>query len=150
MAADQRQQAPPDPEGGRSSCVEPRHWSVPAKADELPRLRRVLKEWAAAAGLAEDAAEMLVLASYEAMANVVEHAYDDSHGTLGLAVAHLPKTNQVQVTITDEGRWDPRASRPEEQRGRGLPLIHRLADIAEITPRDSGTTVQMMWSLPTS
>ena len=40
-------------------------------------MRRAVRAWATAAGLAEDAAEDLQLALGEALANAVEHAYRD-------------------------------------------------------------------------
>ncbi|WIX76693.1 ATP-binding protein [Amycolatopsis carbonis] len=50
----------------------------------------------------------------------------------------------VTVTVTDHGQWRPQPA-PDPRRGRGLPLIHLLADHAEITPTDHGTTITMTW-----
>src|SRR5699024_9715282 len=105
MTADGSQQAPPEWEPRGIGRAEPQRWLVPANADELPALRRALSEWAVEAGLSTDTAEMLVLASYEAMANVVEHAYTDNGGTIELTVTGLPVSGQARVTVTDEGRW---------------------------------------------
>ena len=50
------------------------HVRVPAVAGRLTGLRHALAEWAERAGLAPEDREALTLASYEAMANSVEHA----------------------------------------------------------------------------
>lgn len=122
--------------------------AVPACADRLPALRRALVDWATQTGLSSDDVEAIALSSYEAMANVVEHAYTDGEGDLGLAAVCLPAENRVQVTVTDWGEWTTPPSQPEMRNGRGLPLIRHLADEAEITAGQGGTAVRMWWSFP--
>ncbi|GAA2797812.1 ATP-binding protein [Saccharopolyspora taberi] len=117
---------------------------VPAVAGELPGLRDALARWALRTGLACDRSEALALASYEAMANVVEHAYVRP-GAMDVEAVHLSAQNRVEVTITDRGQWLPLSG--EREGGRGLPLIHRLADEAVITPGSAGTVVRMSWML---
>ncbi|MFC7343882.1 ATP-binding protein [Saccharopolyspora griseoalba] len=118
---------------------------VPASAGSLPVLRDELTAWARATGLHEGVAESLALASYEAMANAVEHAYGGASGLLDVeAVRHA---DRVQVTITDHGSWVPERE-GERHRQRGLPLIRRLADDAVVNSDENGTTVLMNWRLP--
>lgn len=147
MAADRSQQAPAGSEPERTRGSDSHRWLVPANAEELPALRRALSEWAVEAGLSDEAGEKLVLASYEAMANVVEHAYAGDGGAIELTAAVVPISRQARITVTDDGRWSPMANDPQAHRGRGLPLIHQLADEATVIPREKGTTVKMMWSL---
>jgi serine/threonine-protein kinase RsbW len=126
------------------------HFRVPAVPGRLAGLRHALAEWAARAGLAEEDTEALVLASYEAMANTVEHAYrDQTQGLLDLRARIDSKHSRIIVTVTDYGRWKP----PQPSgglRGRGLSLIQGLTSTASITPTTGGTTVTMFWPLPTT
>jgi serine/threonine-protein kinase RsbW len=126
------------------------HFRVPAVPGRLAGLRHALAEWAARAGLADEDTEALVLASYEAMANTVEHAYrDQTQGLLDLRARIDSKQSRIIVTVTDYGRWKP----PQPSgglRGRGLSLIQGLTSTASITPTTGGTTVTMFWPLPTT
>ena len=118
---------------------------VAASAGSLPLLRDELTAWARAVGLHEGATESLALASYEAMANAVEHAYGGAVGLLD--VEAMRHADRVQVTVTDHGSWVP-SHEGDRHRKRGLPLIHRLADDAVVNSDENGTTVSMHWSLP--
>jgi serine/threonine-protein kinase RsbW len=125
------------------------HVRVPAVAGRLAALRHTLAEWAARAGLGDEDTEALVLASYEAMANTVEHAYRDQTqgGVLDVRALVDDEQSRVVVTVTDYGQWQP----PQPSgglRGRGLSLIQGLTTTATITPTTDGTTVTMYWPLP--
>lgn len=120
------------------------HLEVPASATQLAALRHALAQWATRVGMATEDVEALVLASYEAMANSVEHAYRDRPGVL--KVRGQVSDTHVVVTVTDYGQW--RAPQPSGGlRGRGLPLIEGLTAAATITPSEGGTTVSMTWPL---
>jgi len=123
------------------------HFRVPAVAGRLAGLRRVLAAWANRIGLSDEDSEALVLASYEAMANTVEHAYhDQTQGLLDLRGEVDDDQGRVVVTVTDYGQWRP----PQPSgglRGRGLPLIQGLTSTSTITPTTAGTTVTMFWPL---
>lgn len=124
------------------------HARVPATAGRLTALRHALSEWAARSGLAEEDREALTLASYEAMANSVEHAYAGQlRGALELHAMCDPDERRVIVTVTDYGRWKPPPADPGT-RGRGLPLIRGLTPESVIRPSQNGTTVSMSWPLP--
>lgn len=124
------------------------HFRVPAVAGRLAGLRHALAQWAARVGLSDEDSEALVLASYEAMANSVEHAYrDQTQGLLDLRGEVDDEQGRVVVTVTDYGQWRP----PQPSgglRGRGLPLIQGLTSTSTITPTTAGTTVTMFWPLP--
>jgi serine/threonine-protein kinase RsbW len=117
---------------------------VPALPGELPALRHELAAWSGSAGLSPQAAQAIVLASYEAMANVVDHAYRNGPGSLELRAVRAPDAT-VAVTVTDFGRWRPLPADPGV-RGRGLLLMRRLATRTEIDATDSGTVVSLWWS----
>lgn len=124
------------------------HFRVPAVAGRLSGLRHALATWASRAGLSDEDTEALVLASYEAMANTVEHAYrDQTQGMLDLRGEVDDEHGRVVITVTDYGQWRP----PQPSgglRGRGLPLIQGLTSTSTITPTAEGTTVTMFWPLP--
>ncbi|MDT7725606.1 MAG: serine/threonine-protein kinase RsbW [Actinomycetota bacterium] len=89
--------------------------------------------------------EALTLASYEALANVVTHAYPDGGGAFDLHARAA--TGRIEVTVTDHGRWRQPSPDPLSLHGRGLPLIRTLTDDAEIKRGPEGTVVQLGWLL---
>ncbi|GGL01454.1 hypothetical protein Ppa06_70220 [Planomonospora parontospora subsp. parontospora] len=117
---------------------------------DLPGLRRAVHRYAAAAGLAGQRLERVVLAAHEALANVVEHG--GGTGTLlltrtgsdlvidvtdvrgALSAAHLPD------------RPPPRPERPDE--GMGLWLIGRLVDAATVDQRPGCSRIRLRIRLP--
>ncbi len=125
-----------------------RHHGVPANPGALRRLRHELLAWVLAAGVDEDRAGDIVLASYEALANVADHAYGGSgDGLVDVDASVVP--GRIEVVITDHGRWrtpvpDPR---PVSLRGRGLLLLRASADRADIASGETGTVVTLAWDL---
>ncbi|AIJ24432.1 anti sigma factor [Amycolatopsis methanolica 239] len=123
------------------------HRLVTARSRNATTLRHVLTQWANAVELPDATTDAMALAAYEAMINVVTHAYPArADGPLELS-AEL-RGNAVDVTVSDQGRWQPPAADPGPLHGRGLPLIHALSDRAEIAPGPEGTTVRMRWPVP--
>jgi serine/threonine-protein kinase RsbW len=121
---------------------------VPAVIERLHQLRRALVDWATRAGLTAEIVADLALAAYEAMANVVEHAYRGEHagGLLDLHAHADPKLRTVTVTVTDFGRWR-RPPQGPSSRGRGLALIQGLTQHTKISPSPEGTTVAMTYRM---
>lgn len=102
--------------------------------------RTWLREWAD-----PDTADDLALAVYEALANVVDHAYSTAEhpGEMRLWAAVSPPLyggRELVVTVSDDGTW--RRSTGCGWRGRGLPLMHTLAR-ATVLSGSRGTTVQL-------
>ncbi len=94
----------------------------------------------------EDTADDLALAVYEALANVVDHAYagraDGGAMTLWAAVSRPLLTGRdLVVTVLDEGEWRPFGA--PGWRGRGLPLMRELTHATAILTERTGTTVQL-------
>lgn len=115
-----------------------------AGVQELASLRRMLAGWARGQGLEPDTVEAIVLCGYEALANVVEHAYGGRDGgDVELAASRADRV--VTVTVVDHGRW--RAARSSGERGRGLVLIRGMASRAEVDSSANGTAVTMTWVL---
>lgn len=125
-----------------------RRHGVQAEPQALRRLRHDLMAWVLETGVDEGRAQDIVLASYEALANVADHAYDGA----GTGVADLDATahpDRIEVVIGDHGRWrtpvvDPR---PVSPRGRGLLLLRASADRADIASGETGTVVTLAWDL---
>lgn len=119
--------------------------SGPALVKRLAQVRRQLARWAAAAGLPQQAVDDVVLATHEALANVVDHAYTDGSPEAWLDVEC--DVDQVVVVVRDRGRWQPPAADPG-WRGRGMLIIRGLADHVDVQRGAGGTTVEMRWQRP--
>jgi serine/threonine-protein kinase RsbW len=122
-----------------------RRTDMPTTATALAEARAQLAAWAGTAGLDAEQIEDVALAAYEAMANVVDHAYDQPGGVFDLhACRH---DDQVTVTVTDHGRWKSPAPGQHPWRGRGLLIIDRISREFELTRHAGGTVVSMNWSV---
>jgi serine/threonine-protein kinase RsbW len=91
----------------------------------------------------------MVLAVNEAMANAAEYAYGmaEQPGAMHVLASYDGTAATLTVTVTDEGAWrrvDPAAT--ELRRGRGIPLMHALADHATVDSSAAGTRVSLEWS----
>ena len=118
--------------------------SAPATRAAASTLRRGFHDWLAEVA-DPDAVDDLTLAVYEALANVVDHAYAASltRGEMRLWAAVSPPRSDgrdLVVTISDDGTW--RRAQDPGWRGRGLGLMHTLAH-ASVTSGAGGTTVQL-------
>ncbi|GAA4714080.1 hypothetical protein GCM10023215_66520 [Pseudonocardia yuanmonensis] len=136
--------APDDTVVVLARCVpEPLTRSMPAEAECLAPMRRVIADWAARCGLGEDGTTDLQLAVGEAVTNAVEHAYTSGPEPAADAVElslELQPDGAVAVRVADHGLWRPPPDDPG-YRGRGLALIRELAEDVEVMPADDGTEV---------
>ncbi|APE08586.1 ATP-binding protein [Rhodococcus pyridinivorans] len=129
---------------------EIRSSGVRADPTEIAGLRVVTRRWLAKLPLSEDQRQDILLASYEALANAVEHAYapDDAHGTLDYEATYLPDEGEVVVRVVDHGSWhDAVDSDARRSRGHGLTLIRNLASDVQVSAGPKGTVVEMRWVL---
>jgi len=113
--------------------------AVPASARML---RQSLRRLAAGVGLDEQRSFGLLVASGEAISNVIEHAYGLREGTVRVVGSRID--DNLVVEISDKGSW--RAPR-SEGRGRGLALMRSIVDQADVTADADGTTVRLILSL---
>jgi anti-sigma regulatory factor (Ser/Thr protein kinase) len=114
---------------------------LPAAPSELARLRRAMRLWMADAGVPGAIADDVVLASGEAAANVIEHAYaPDAAGTM--EVRMTMGGGRLVASVRDFGRW--RAHGSTEGRGRGIRLIGALMDQVDLHSSEDGTEVTMV------
>jgi len=114
------------------------HVEFPAEPGALASLRRHLSRWLTERGVTGDQAYDIVLASSEAGANAIEHAY--SPGDAIFAVEATLDGDVVNITVRDTGRW--RAPR-EGLGGRGLTIMRRLMDEVDLVSEADGTAVTL-------
>jgi anti-sigma regulatory factor (Ser/Thr protein kinase) len=111
----------------------------PAEIESIPVLRRLLARWLDEAGATRADVDDLTLASAEAAANAIEHAYGLEPGVVELR-ARTEKGDNVTLSIRDFGSWrSPRGV----HRGRGLQLMEGLTDGVEVVRSDEGTTIEL-------
>jgi anti-sigma regulatory factor (Ser/Thr protein kinase)/putative methionine-R-sulfoxide reductase with GAF domain len=111
----------------------------PAEVQSIPLMRRLLGRWLDEVGATRADADDLALASAEAAANAIEHAYGLAPGVVEMR-AWTSQESLVKVAIRDFGNW--RAPRGLH-RGRGLQLMEGLTDEVEVTRSDQGTTIEL-------
>lgn len=112
----------------------------------LPSLRRHLVSWLRrrAGDEVGRQADDVVLACWEAMTNVLDHAY---HGQPGLIDVRARIDQDVLiVTVADQGRWATLAERADD--GRGLRLIQALVDGLDLRSTENGTVFTLTWPFP--
>lgn len=118
---------------------------VPAHGEAISGIRHALVGWLGITDFDDDRSADIALAVYEAMANVVEHAYRDmdTTGTLDLRAGYSTVERALQVVVVDHGVWQRPA--PNPMRGNGIPLMTALCDGVSIGHSDAGTSVLMNW-----
>lgn len=125
-------------------------WSTEATPTGAAVLRNALTFWLSTNfDLSRELLNDIALASNEALANVVEHAYSSNEAAplVELDVAHESESNRLVVTVNDRGRWRAPAADPLHLRGRGLPLMEALATDVQFDKTSSGTSVRLIWEL---
>jgi len=105
-----------DPPVSAATMVSPLECTgIRAEAARLVGVRRTLHDWASAAGLPQSTVYDLVLASYEAMANSVEHGYRNGPGTIDVRAT----CDEDEVVVgARPRRVAPAAHRPRPPRAR--------------------------------
>ncbi|MDV8020176.1 ATP-binding protein [Rhodococcus sp. IEGM 1330] len=127
----------------------PQRWSHTAAAEPAVAtvIRRRLHHWTLELGVSNDLVDDIVLGVYEALANVVEHAYHSvpEPGTMTITAAYEHRT--LTVTISDTGTWRPPT--PTTNRSHGLQLAAAVADDLLVDHRPGfGTVVTAVWTDP--
>ena len=121
-----------------------------ADGDAVARLREALHAWLdRTVDISVERACDIVLATDEAVTNVVEHAYRDFAGVglVTLDLSYRAPTATVAVRVTDQGHWREPAPTPiTATRGRGLILMRKLADVCAVNGRIDGTSVSLLFN----
>ncbi|MDQ1203151.1 ATP-binding protein [Rhodococcus sp. SORGH_AS_0303] len=119
---------------------------VPADALCIGAVRRALAAWLHILPFDDACRADVVLAVYEAMANVVDHAYLDTDGvgTMQISVTFSMDDGTLDVTVADLGQW--KLPVHNALRGNGLRLVAALSTSSTVDHSGTGTTVRATWS----
>lgn len=110
---------------------------VPSDEHSLELVRDALRAWLETALLSRSDAQDLVLATWEACANAMEHAREPESNQL--TVRGDVTESVVRITVGDTGSWSPSADRPD--RGLGLRLLGSVTSSVDIESGQEGTKV---------
>lgn len=117
---------------------------VTATATAIRTVRRRFTAWLELDVRPGELSEDLTLAVYEALANVVDHAYGDRDGEARLT-AHR-RHGSVRIHVADRGGWGPPTG--PDFRGHGLTVIRSLTGDVHIATDADGTVVHLRNALP--
>ena len=113
-----------------------------ATPESLAPIRYLLRRWLLRCGATEDESFDVTVASQEACANAIEHAYGPGFAEFTVDAAY--DDGRVTITISDHGQWrEPRGT----NRGRGMPLMRELMDDVQVSQAEDGTAVTLVRAL---
>jgi anti-sigma regulatory factor (Ser/Thr protein kinase) len=113
-------------------------WRFRSVESAIPWMRRGLRAFLADSGLPADEREDLILAACEAGTNAMEHAQQPTEPFFDACIEIAD--GLVTIVVRDHGQWQEPTSDP--YRGRGLAMMHALADTTVSSCKD-GTTVTL-------
>jgi serine/threonine-protein kinase RsbW len=119
--------------------------SLPAKSENLGRVRRAVTDFAAALGLDNETISDLRLAVNEACSNVVRHAYNGQEQG-PMRVEARPVGDSLVVLVNDNGRGLSRVS-SDPGAGLGLRVASAVSDSFEVHQKTAGTEVRLAFPL---
>ena len=122
----------------RQALAEELRLRLPAEPQVLAGIRRTLTRWLRAQGAGGEDIMALMLASGEACANAIEHAY--SPGPASFEFAATVEGATVTVLVRDHGGWREQRG---EHRGRGLALMEATMDELDVRRGKKGSEVAM-------
>jgi anti-sigma regulatory factor (Ser/Thr protein kinase) len=129
--------------GARYNQVE---LTVPADADYLKDIRRLVSTFAAQCGADDQQIAKVVLAANEAATNVVLHAYGNDGGPL--RIRGWQPEHGLMIEVSDNGTP---VAKPASGRvgGLGLDLIRKVCDDVDVEgPGEYGTRLEMTFTIP--
>ncbi|HET7743348.1 MAG TPA: SpoIIE family protein phosphatase [Gaiellaceae bacterium] len=118
---------------------KPLHLRVPADLASLVLVRDALRSWLDPAPLRVEDAQDVVLATWEACANAIEHAEAPVERFVDV-FAELDDT-RIRIRVKDSGRWVPPVDR--SHRGLGLQLMRATTTALSVDSGDDGTSVEI-------
>jgi serine phosphatase RsbU (regulator of sigma subunit)/anti-sigma regulatory factor (Ser/Thr protein kinase) len=118
---------------------QPLDLRLAGRFDSMDLLRDAMRAWLEGVDVDRSEREDIVLATWEACANAIEHAVEPQIDVV--SVSAEVNDGFVRVIVSDSGRWAPPSTR--ENRGLGLRLIESLMTSVEVTETDQGTTVTL-------
>jgi PAS domain S-box-containing protein len=112
---------------------------IPARPELLAEVRNEMRSWMVRWGIDESVRHDVLLAVGEAAANSIEHAYaPDEPGEVHIELSLHPD-GAIAASVSDAGRWREAAPADAHHRGRGLPIIRRIAGDVECSTGPNGT-----------
>ncbi len=123
----------------RTRPAEDLRMTLPAERSSLAPMRQRVAAWMHAHGADRREANAVVLATAEAAANAIEHAYPPGPATF--TVEAFASIDTVEVQVRDTGCWREGHSNP--LRGRGLQIMRATMDHVEVASTSAGTVVTM-------
>jgi integral membrane sensor domain MASE1/anti-sigma regulatory factor (Ser/Thr protein kinase) len=115
------------------------HLHLPARPASAQQVRHTLRRWLVSKGVNEEDAFRLTVATGEATANAIEHAYG-----LEDAMVEVEATDEegdVTIMVRDSGAWQP--PRARTPRGRGFQVMRGLMDQVDVYGTDEGTSIRL-------
>ncbi len=119
--------------------LAPLELTFPADPDSLPQLRRELERWLESAAVPDVDARDILLATWEAGANAIEHARAGEGAVVRVDAAL--SGDRIRIGVIDRGRWKEPEVR--QDRGLGLRLIEALMTNVDVERTPGGTRVVM-------
>lgn len=116
---------------------------LPATPASASRARGIVRELASERGLSQEDTWDLMLATTEAVANVINHGTPCGQRGFRLRVQFCGEG--VCVEICDCGTFSPTIRKPDTDSvgGRGIPLIAAVSDVFEVMPGADRTRVRI-------
>jgi PAS domain S-box-containing protein len=115
---------------------------VPADPHVLAHLRQTLRRWLREVGASTPVVNDLLIASGEAWANAIQHAYGAGRGTI--EVRFRPVGDAVEIVTRDRGTWRPES---EGEGGHGIGLMRGFTDSMDIDSGPDGTVITLRKNL---
>jgi GAF domain-containing protein/anti-sigma regulatory factor (Ser/Thr protein kinase) len=121
------------------ALAEPLELQIPSAPESLPVLRGELEQWLRAAAVSDHDARDILLATWEAGANAIEHS--GAGAGAFVEVNAMLSGDRIRINIADTGRWKEPEVR--DDRGLGLRLIEALMTTVDVERGPDGTRVVM-------
>jgi serine phosphatase RsbU (regulator of sigma subunit)/anti-sigma regulatory factor (Ser/Thr protein kinase) len=112
---------------------------IAARVESMDLVRDAMRAWLEGVPFARSHAEAVVLATWEACANAIEHAVEATDNSVSIRA--VLEDSLVRVVVEDTGRWAPPSER--EDRGLGLRLIGSLMSSVHVAQDENGTTITL-------
>jgi serine/threonine-protein kinase RsbW len=132
---------------------------VPTRTEELERIRQLVEDEARGFGFDQETSYRLALATDEACANIIQHAYE-GNPTENFVLEIATEGNRFVIVLTDEGKgFDPRRQpavdmsfylKQMKRGGLGLHIIKLVMDdVAYDVAGNCANRLRMVKYLPT-
>jgi serine/threonine-protein kinase RsbW len=122
---------------------------LPAAAASAPEARAIVRDAASELRLDGSTTWDLMLATTEAFANAVEHG--EPCDPRGIYLGVETRDGTIGIEVRDCGCFplEPHSSKPDQQGGRGMPIIATIMDTLEVAPESDSTRVRFEKRLAT-